>query len=141
MGKLSLLLSAALLSIGAFAQSPDEAAIRKLLSDQVNAWNQGSIDNFMKGYWPDDSLVFVGHGGITYGYLNTLNNYKKTYSDSSKMGKLFFTLLKLSRLSAGYYFVIGKWFLKRNAGDIGGYYTLLFRKIRGQWLIVTDHSS
>ena len=48
------------------------------------------------------------------------------------MGKLFFDLLKVKRLSADYYFVIGKWFLKRKAGDIGGIYTLLFRKINGQ---------
>jgi hypothetical protein len=129
-----------LLSLFLLAQSSDELAIRKLMSDQVNAWNQGSIDNFMKGYWQNDSLQFIGHGGITYGYSNTLNDYKKTYSDSSKMGKLFFTLLKLSKLSNDYYFIVGKWFLKRNAGDIGGYYTLLFRKILGRWLIVTDHT-
>ena len=141
MRKSTLSFTLLLLSFTSLAQSGDEPAIRKLLNDQVIAWNQGSIDNFMKGYWSNDSLIFVGHGGITYGYANTLNNYKKTYSDSSKMGKLFFTLLKLNRLSDEYYFVIGKWFLKRNAGDIGGYYTLLIRKINRRWLIVTDHSS
>ena len=133
--------SLAILSLSAYPQLTGELAIRKVLNDQVSAWNRGSIEEFMKGYWPNDSLQFIGHGGITYGYLNTLNNYKKTYSDSSKMGKLFFTLLKLNRLSDEYYFVIGKWFLKRKAGDIGGYYTLLFRKINGHWLIITDHTS
>jgi hypothetical protein len=57
------------------------------------------------------------------------------------MGKLFFDLLKVKRLSADYYFVIGKWFLKRKAGDIGGIYTLLFRKINGQRRIIVDHTS
>jgi ketosteroid isomerase-like protein len=58
------------------------------------------------------------------------------------MGKLFFTLLRIERLSPDHYFVIGKWFLKRSReGDIGGMYTLLFRRIDGQWLIVADHSS
>jgi ketosteroid isomerase-like protein len=57
------------------------------------------------------------------------------------MGKLFFTLLKINQLSPDYCFVVGKWLLKRKAGDIGGIYTLLFRKIGGRWLIVIDHTS
>jgi ketosteroid isomerase-like protein len=141
MGRILFGFALALFSSGLFAQSSDETSIRKLLNDQVSAWNRGSIEDFMKGYWPNDSLHFVGHGGMTSGYSNTLKNYKKTYSDSAKMGKLFFTLLQLSRLSAEYYFVIGKWFLKRTDGNIGGYYTLLFRKINGHWLIITDHTS
>ncbi len=141
MGRTLLGFALTLLSSWVLAQSNDETSIRKLLNDQVSAWNRGNIDDFMKGYWQNDSLHFVGHGGMTSGYTNTLNNYKKTYSDSAKMGKLFFTLLKLSKLSDEYYFVIGKWFLKRTGGDIGGYYTLLFRKINGNWLIITDHTS
>jgi hypothetical protein len=135
----SLLLSFFALSL--IAQSPDETAIRKLMTDQVNAWNQGEIDNFMKGYWQSDSLEFIGKSGVTYGYNNTLSNYKKNYDSPDKMGKLFFSDLVFKRLSAEYYFITGKWFLKRNAGDIGGYYTLLFRKIKGKWFIVVDHTS
>jgi ketosteroid isomerase-like protein len=122
------------------AQDPPETAIRKVLTDQVAAWNNGDIDNYMKGYWHNDSLAFVGHT-ITYGYDSTLLRYKTVYNGPDKMGKLFFTLLRIERLSPDHYFVIGKWFLKRKAGDIGGMYTLLFRRIDGQWLIVADHSS
>jgi ketosteroid isomerase-like protein len=126
----------------AFAQpSKDEGAIRGIMANQVDAWNKGNIDAFMKGYWNDDSLVFIGKSGSSYGYHQALANYKKNYSGPDQMGKLFFDLLKVKRLSADYYFVIGKWFLKRKAGDIGGIYTLLFHKINGQWRIVVDHTS
>jgi hypothetical protein len=124
-----------------FAQSAEETAIQKLMSEQVAAWNKGNIDDFMKGYWNNDSLAFVGQTGITYGYENTLNNYKKKYDSPAKMGKLFFSGLKFLRLSDEYYFITGKWFLKRTAGDVGGYYTLLFHKINGQWFIINDHTS
>jgi uncharacterized protein (TIGR02246 family) len=134
-----------LLSQFSFAQSAvppsAETAIRQLMADQATAWNSGNIDEFMKGYWNNDSLMFVGHSGITYGYQQTLDHYKKTYSNADQMGKLFFTLLKVKPLSPDYYFVIGKWLLKRKTGDIGGIYTLLFRKIDGQWCIVCDHTS
>jgi ketosteroid isomerase-like protein len=129
-----------LLTQFSFAQ-PAETAIRQLMAKQATAWNKGNIDDFMKGYWNNDSLMFVGHSGITYGYKQTLENYKKNYSNTDQMGQLFFTLLEVKRLSADYYFVIGKWLLKRKAGDIGGIFTLLFRKIDGQWLIVCDHTS
>ncbi len=141
MKKIHLLLFLLFVSCSVFAQSADELAIKKLMADQSVAWNHSNIDDFMKAYWNNDSLTFIGHGGITYGYNNTLNNYKKNYNDSSKMGKLFFTLIKLQKLSPEYYFVTGKWFLKRSIGDIGGYYTLMFRKIKGKWCIITDHTS
>jgi len=126
--------------IPASAQS-DEQAIRNVLVSQTAAWNKGSIDDFMKGYWQNDSLMFIGKSGITYGYNKTLLNYKKNYSNADLMGKLSFTLIKLKQLSPEYYFVVGKWQLTRKAGDVGGYYNLLFRKIKGKWVIITDHSS
>jgi hypothetical protein len=123
------------------AQSADEGAIRKLMDDQSQAWNRGSLDDFMKGYWENDSLEFIGKNGISYGYAQALGNYKKNYDSPDKMGQLSFTLLELKKLSPEYYFITGKWFLKRNAGDVGGIFTLLFRKIGGHWVIIADHTS
>ena len=73
------------------AQPVEETAIKKVIGEQVEAWNKGNIEEFMQGYWQDDSLMFIGHGGVTYGYTNTLNGYKKTYDSPDKMGKLFFS--------------------------------------------------
>ncbi len=129
------------ISFGAHAQFPDEKSIRQILDDQTKAWNKGNIDEFMKGYWNSDSLMFIGKSGVTYGYQNTLMNYKKNYSNAGQMGTLTFDLVKVQRLSPEYYFVVGKWHLARKVGDIGGHYDLLFRKIKGRWVIVSDHSS
>ena len=135
------ILAAIVLPLFVSAQTNDVAAIRKVLQLQTEAWNNGNIDEFMKGYWKSDSLKFIGKSGVTYGYNETLSGYKKRYSDTIQMGKLFFDLLEIKKLSPEYYFVVGKWFLKRSVGDIGGYYTLLFRKINGEWVIVADHTS
>lgn len=140
--KLHLLLLILFTNTASLAQpGKDEKEIRDLLNRQTISWNRGNIDEFMSGYWKNDSLMFVGKSGVTYGYTNTLNNYKKNYSSSAQMGKLFFDILQVKKLSADYYWVLGKWFLKRSVGDIGGHYTLLFRKIAGKWMIVADHSS
>jgi ketosteroid isomerase-like protein len=136
-----LLVSIILGSVEGFAQSKNENAIRALLDKQTQAWNNGNIEAFMNGYWENDSLMFIGKSGVTYGWTNTLNNYKKGYPDTAAMGKLTFNILQVKKLSGKYYHVVGKWFLKRSIGDVGGHYTLLFRKINGRWVIVADHSS
>jgi ketosteroid isomerase-like protein len=124
-----------------FSQSRDELAVRKILNEQTAAWNLGDVEGFMKGYWQNDSLMFIGKSGITYGWTNTLNNYKKGYPDTTAMGKLSFNIIKVVLLSTEYYYVVGKWNLKRSIGDLSGHYTLLFKKIVGNWVIIADHSS
>jgi ketosteroid isomerase-like protein len=123
------------------AQGKDETAIRNLLHTQTEAWNRGSIETFMVGYWQNDSMMFIGKNGIRYGWVETLNNYKKGYPDTAAMGKLKFTLLQLKKLSKKYFYVVGKWHLTRTAGNLEGHYTLLFQKIKGKWQIIADHSS
>ncbi|GEO12016.1 YybH family protein [Segetibacter aerophilus] len=119
----------------------DEQAIQQVLEKQIKGWNSGNIEEYMKGYWQSDSLMFIGKNGPKWGYKTTLENYKKGYPDTAAMGKLRFDLLQLKKLSPEYYYVTGKWALKRSIGDLEGYFTLLFRKIKNGWVIVSDHSS
>lgn len=128
-------------SIPVMAQDRNERSIRQLMDAQSAAWNRGDIDAFMKGYWESDSLMFIGKSGVTYGWSNTLKNYKKGYPDVTAMGTLQFTLIKVQRLSGKYYYVTGKWYLKRSIGDLSGHYTLLFHKLHKHWVIISDHSS
>ena len=130
-----------LLVVSTQAQSKNEKAIVKILSEQDAAWNRGDIEAFMKGYWKNDSLMFIGKSGITYGWQNTLDNYKKRYPDTTAMGKLNFEYIEMKQLSDTYFFVVGKWHLTRTIGNLEGAFTLLLRKINNTWVIVKDHSS
>lgn len=125
------------------AQPPgaDEQTIRALLEEQRLAWNTGDLEQFMGTYWQSDSLMFIGKSGVTYGWQNTLTNYKKGYPDTAAKGILKFDVLEVKRLSVMYFFVVGKWHLTRSIGDAGGFFTLLFKKVKNKWVIVADHSS
>jgi hypothetical protein len=85
--------------------------------------------------------MFIGKSGVTYGWQNTLNNYKKGYPDTAAMGKLNFNLINIKKLSRKYYHVIGKWYLTRTAGNLQGHFTLLLMKVKDKWFIIADHSS
>ena len=124
-----------------FSQNEDETAMRNAMAAQVKAWNNGDINGFMQTYWESDSLWFIGSTAPTHGWQTTLENYKKNYPDTATMGKLAFNLINLKKLSPDYYFVIGKWHLRKSVGDVGGYFTLLFKKINSKWVIVVDHTS
>jgi hypothetical protein len=128
-------------AITAAAGGKQERAIRTMLAAQVTEWNKGNIAGYMHGYWQHDSLLFIGAKGPTYGYTATLNRYLKAYPDKDHSGVLTSTITSIQKLSGKYYFVVGRWALARKAGDVSGAYTLLLHKIKGKWVIVTDHSS
>jgi ketosteroid isomerase-like protein len=136
-----LLLLAMLWTSVSHAQKTEENLIRNLLSHQTEAWNHGDLDGFMQTYWQSDSLMFVSKEGVTWGWQNTLDRYKKSYPGKEAMGQLSFEIVQIKKLSKEYFFVVGKWMLKRNAGDLSGHYNLLIKRINGEWKIITDHSS
>lgn len=115
--------------------------IADVLYKQAAAWNNGNIEEYMHGYWNNDSLLFIGSKGPVYGYKPTLERYKKSYPDKEAMGELSFSDLTFKRLSHEYYFVTGRWSLQRDKDNPNGYFTLLFRLMNGKWQIVADHSS
>lgn len=137
----SILFSLFLISGLQVVAQEDAMAIQNLLATQTATWNKGDLDGFMQTYWRNDSLLFVGKSGATRGWQKTLDNYKRGYPDKDAMGQLAFDILEVRPLSPDHYFVVGKWMLKRKAGDLSGHYTLLMRKIAGSWKIIADHSS
>lgn len=132
------------ITVNVYAQkagADDVKLITTVLDKQAAAWNQGDIETYMLGYWNNDSLLFIGNKGPVYGYQPTLVLYRKSYPDKQAMGMLSFSALTFKKLSHEYYYVTGKWSLQRHKDNPNGYFTLLFRKIDGRWLIVADHSS
>ncbi len=127
-----------------FAQSKDEKAkndIRKVMNEQVTAWNNGDIDGFMKGYWNSPEMTFVSGTNVTRGWQPTLERYKKGYDSKAKMGVLTFADLEVTILGKKSAVVLGKWSLQREKDNPNGLFTLTFRKLKEGWRIILDHTS
>ena len=115
--------------------------ILKVMTDQQTAWNNGNIDGYMQGYWKNDSLLFIGSKGPTYGWQKTLDNYKKSYPNKEKMGILEFSDIQVKILGKKQAYVFGKWKLVRTNDSPNGIYTLIFEKFKDGWKIISDHTN
>lgn len=117
------------------------AQIKGSLQTQTDAWNRGDIDAFMQTYWKSPDLTFSSQGQITRGWQQTLDNYKKRYPTAEQMGRVEFSDLEVTLLGSDAALVLGRWHLQRANDPLQGNFTLVFRKIDTEWLIIHDHTS
>lgn len=111
------------------------------LNEQRAAWNEGDIDAFMGHYWKSDSMAFVSKDNVRYGWQKTLEAYKSGYPTKKDMGELEFVVKQLDILSPESAYMIGSWHLERDSLDVGGHFSLIWKKVNDNWVIVTDHTS
>ncbi len=106
-----------LLQMAQAQKSADRDAVLKVMHDQEEAWNRYDLDGFMQGYWQNDSLRFVSRKGITYGWKEVLDNYRKAYPDMTRTGHLKFTISHIDGLGKDAMMVTGA--LGSNGGNRG----------------------
>lgn len=125
-----------------FSFDSDAKMIEEVMRLQEKAWSDGDLDEFMKGYWNSDKLSFGGSRGFTFGYDKVLANYKRGYPTKEIMGLLTFEIIDIVPVAVNAAYVLGKYNLEvKDDANPSGYFTLVFRKINGEWKIVTDHTS
>jgi uncharacterized protein (TIGR02246 family) len=130
-----------ILSVHAAKTADAENDIRDLLADQVEAWNRGNLELFVKPYAED--CTFVGKQ-IVKGREAVLARYKKSYPTATAMGKLTFQNLEVREIGERTALVTGEWHLERPAsagGAVGGIFSLVMKDIDDEWRIVLDHTS
>jgi len=122
------------------AQSVD-FALRALLTTQTADWNRGDIDAFMRGYWNSPETTFAGASGVSRGWQTVLDHYHKNYPDRAAMGHLDFGEIEITSLGNDAALILGRWHLNRDAGPVGGIFTLVARRFPEGWRIIHDHTS
>lgn len=118
--------------------------IEQRMERQESAWNSGDIGAFMQeAYWPNDSMLFIGKRGMTWGYDATRDNYLDSYPNIGAMGTLKFDNKHWKSLGSHHGLLVGEWLLIRGDSleDLSGYYSLIWEEMNGRWVIIADHSS
>ena len=132
---------AAAVMAGPQGAAGERAAIEAVLQAQQAAWNRGDVTEFLEGYWKSPELTFSGSGGVARGFDGVKARYRKNYPDRAAMGELQFSDLEFQFLGRNAALVLGKWHLKREKGDIGGVFSLVWEKFPEGWKIIHDHTS
>lgn len=116
----------------------EENAIKEVLMVQQQAWNQADIEAFMEGYWKSEELRFTSSGTTNMGWQQTLDGYKKRYPDAEAMGILTFEIFDIFPVTANAAALNGGYHLKRKNDELSGFFNLIFRKMDGEWKIISD---
>ena len=119
----------------------DKNEIISVLKKQEKFWNKGDIEGFMQGYVKSDYLVFNGSKGPFYGWDSVKDRYIKTYPSKEEMGILNFKIQNISLITSNVAQLLGQFYLTYPKKEVSGYFTLVFIKSKGRWLILSDHTS
>jgi len=140
---LAVVLMLGLRQAGWSQASSQEAAIRKVMEMQVEAWNRHDLEGFMAGYWNSPELTFFSGATVSHGWQAALERYRKNYqSGGVEMGKLEFQDLQIEMLGPKSAFVRGKFLLTMPDGKHPhGLFTVVFQEFPEGWRIIHDHSS
>ena len=86
-------------------------AVERVLDEQLSGWNNGNIDQFMRGYIQDSTVRFITNKKVKTSWQEITDSYKKGYPNKEAMGKLTFHRDEIRWINetAGISQVIGRW--------------------------------
>lgn len=146
---LALLVLLTVLPAAAKVPGDPRIQIEAALEDSADAWNRGDLDAFLAVYSDDPGITFTGAKGIERGVGAIRGRYARHYPDQFGPGErprrslLSFAFEEFQLIGRTHAHLIARWTLTPAAGGATttGMTSLLFRRERGGWKIVADHSS
>ena len=123
---------------GNYSETKIKGKIMVVMNQQAKDWSAGDYEAFMTGYHNSKYLRFAHPKGITRGWQGVMDAYKR----NPKKSRLEFSDIDITPLSPKAALVFGRFhnYVEDNSYKTG-LFTLLMRKIDGQWKTVHDHSS
>ncbi|MFQ5746071.1 MAG: YybH family protein [Gemmatimonadota bacterium] len=118
------------------------AAILAMLEGSADAWNRGELEGFLDDYLDSPRTTYVGRGGLRTGFESIRERYAPLFAPGAPRDSLRFEDLSVRGLGSGYALATARWILYRDGSVTGsGPFTLVLRRVGGEWKIIHDHSS
>lgn len=131
--------------------SPEDSArvadeVVAMLQASSESWNAGDLDGFLDDYWPSESLTFSGASGVTRGWEGVRERYQERYwAPGTQRDSLRFEGLEVMPLGSAHALALGQYVLYRPEEDgrvsSTGFFSLVLRRVGGEWKIIHDHTS
>ena len=115
--------------------------IRAVFESGCAAWNRGDIDGYLADYWNSDKVRWVSEGTVSYGFESIATAFRARFNSPDNMGKLEVADLDIQLLGENDALAFGAWIQTTLRARRHGVFTVHLKKMDGEWLIVSDHSS
>lgn len=116
--------------------------VRKALDGQVQAWNEGNLEQAMTFYWESAEMLWISKSGVDRGYKPVLESFRRDFSDRSQMGVYTYEPLHIEEVSPEAVFYVFRWRIELSGKQLmGGVSSQLWKKINDTWVITAEHAS
>ena len=113
-----------------------------VLTESAAGWNRGDLGTFMAAYLDSPTTTYWGATGLVQGYEAIRRHYAPRFRPGAERDSLRFEDVRARRLGSDYALATARWILFH--GDTvasSGPFTLVLRRMEGDWRIIHDHSS
>lgn len=118
-----------------------ETAVRLVFEQGCAAWNRGDLDGYLASYWESDRTLWISGGALVRGKAAIAAAYKSRFATPQQMGRIAISDLEVDVLTSIDAIAFGRWTLVIDGSSSSGFFTVRLRKIGGDWLFLSDHSS
>jgi uncharacterized protein (TIGR02246 family) len=120
--------------------------VEDMLRASADSWNAGDLEGFLDDYWNSEELTFSGARGVTRGWERVRQGYRDSYwAPGAVRDSLRFEEMEVLPLGLDHALALGRYVLYQPEGggieSSSGYFTLILRRMNGEWRIVHDHTS
>jgi len=120
--------------------------VEEMLHASAGSWNAGDLEGFLDDYWNAEELTFSGARGVTRGWERVRQGYLESYwAPGAVRDSLRFEEIEVLPLGINYALALGRYVLyqpeRGETEPSSGYFTLVLRRMNGEWRIVHDHTS
>lgn len=118
------------------------ARVSSALDSSAAAWNRGDLSGFLAPYRASTTTTYIGAPGLVVGHRALRQRYAPYFEPGARRDSLRFADLSTRPLGEGHALATGRWMLHRGGRVTShGYFSLVLRRVEGEWKIVHDHSS
>jgi ketosteroid isomerase-like protein len=119
----------------------DEAEIRRLFTESMEAFNAGDLAGHLKVY--DESIVFMTKVGPRVGIAPIEEAFRdKYFKDGKAIQQLGFEDVKVRQLAPGAALTTARWKLSGGGvPDQSGWFSVVWQLTPAGWRIVHDHTT
>jgi len=117
-------------------------AVQQALDEQVQAWNNGDLEQVMAYYWNSPEMLWISKAGMERGHQGVLEMCQADFAAPGQMGSYAYEPLHIEQLSPQAVFYVFKWETRLNGKRMmGGVSSQLWKNIDGNWVITSEHAS